>query len=149
MAAGHDAREAMFNGQRSDGSHVRRPISPHLQSYDMLQMTSALSISHRITGVAWTVGLIYMVWWLAAAASGPRAFGWVQWFSGSFLGVIVLAGLTVVAWFHTLNGIRHLVWDYGRGYDIPATYRSGRMVLIGTAVLTVVTWIVALVAWLR
>lgn len=149
MASGQDAREAMFNGRRSDGKPVRRPLSPHLQVYDMLQITSAMSISHRITGCAWVAGLLFMVWWLAAAASGPRAFAWVQWFAGSFVGVIVLMGLTAVAWYHTLNGIRHLLWDAGHGFDIPTTYRTGRLVLIATAALTAVTWIVALVAWIR
>lgn len=147
--AGHDTREAMMKGVRSDGSAVRRPLSPHLQVYDMLQMSSSLSISHRITGVAWSFGLIFMVWWLAAAASGPRALDNAQWFAGSWLGVLVLFGMSGAAWFHTLNGVRHLVWDAGFGYDIPTTYKTGRAVLIGTAVMTVLTWLVAIVAWTR
>lgn len=150
MALGYDAREAMMTGTTSDGRTVRRPISPHLQVYDMLQMTSSLSISHRITGVAWSVGLVFLVWWLAAAAAGPRAFNNAAWFAGTWwLGVPVLIGMTAAAWFHTLNGVRHLMWDAGYGYDIPTTYRTGRAVLIGTAVLTVLTWIVAFVAWAR
>jgi len=134
-------------GRRSDGTPVRRPLSPHLQVYDMLQMTSALSISHRITGVAWSIGSIVMVWWLAAAASGPEAFATVQWFLGSFVGIIFLMGLTATVWFHTLAGIRHLIWDAGHGYDMPSVYRSGWMVLIGTAVLTVLTWLLLLISW--
>ena len=150
MAYGHDAREVMMKGTRSDGGAVRRPISPHLQAYDMLQMTSALSISNRITGVGWAIGLVFLVWWLAAAASGPRAFNTVAWFAGTWwLGVPVLIGMTAAAWFHTLNGVRHLAWDVGYGYDIPSTYRTGRMVLIGTAVMTVLTWLIAFVAWAR
>ncbi len=134
-------------GRRSDGTPVRRPLSPHLQVYDMLQMTSALSISHRITGVVWSFGAAVMVWWLAAAAAGPEAFATVQWFLGSFVGIIFLMGLTATVWFHTLAGIRHLIWDAGYGYDMPSVYRSGWMVLIGTAVLTVLTWLLLLISW--
>jgi succinate dehydrogenase / fumarate reductase cytochrome b subunit len=147
MAGMQDSREATMIGRRSDGTPIRRPLSPHLQIYDMLQMTSAISISHRITGVIWTVGAVVMVWWLVAAASGEAAFGAVQWFLGSFLGILMLMGLTAAAWFHTLSGIRHLVWDSGRGYEIPTVYRTGRAVLIGTAVLTALTWLLLLISW--
>ena len=68
-----DAREAVMVGRRTDGSLVRRPLSPHLQAYDMMQMTSALSITHRITGALWSVGMVFLVWWLVAAASGEEA----------------------------------------------------------------------------
>lgn len=142
-----DPREAGMIGRRSDGTVVRRPLSPHLQAYDMMQMTSALSIMHRITGAAWSAGTLLLVWWLMAAATGEAAFAQVQWFLSSFLGLLVLFGLTVAAWYHTLAGIRHLVWDAGHGFEIPAVYRSGRMVLIGTAALSVLTWILALVFW--
>ena len=67
--------------------------------------------------------------------------------SSSWLGVLGLFGLTAAAWFHTLNGIRHLAWDAGYGFDLPTTYKRGRMVLIATAVLTVLTWLVAIIAW--
>ena len=134
-------------GRRSDGTNVRRPLSPHLQVYDMMQMTSALSISHRITGVAWSIGSIVMVWWLAAAAAGPEAFATVQWFLGSFVGILFLMGLTATVWFHTLAGIRHLAWDAGYGFDLPSVYRSGRMLLVGTAVLTGLTWLLLLISW--
>jgi succinate dehydrogenase cytochrome b subunit len=137
-----DSREATMLGRRSDGSTVRRPLSPHLQVYDMLQLTSALSISGRITGAAWVLGLVVLVWWLVAAASGPSAFAQVQWFLSSWLGLLGLFGMTAAAWFHTLNGVRHLFWDAGYGYDIPTTYRSGHMVLVGTVVLTLLTWII-------
>ncbi len=147
MSSTQDANDATMLGRRTDGTQVRRPLSPHLQVYDMMQMTSALSISHRATGIAWTFGAVLMVWWLVAAASGPVAFGWVQWFLGSFLGILALMGLTAAAWFHTLAGIRHLVWDAGYGYDIQTTYKSGRMVLVGTAVLTALTWLALLLSW--
>ena len=147
MAQSHDAREATMIGRRTDGSIVRRPLSPHLQVYDMLQMTSFTSILHRITGSAWSFGLLFFVWWLGAAAAGPEAYARLQWFMGSFVGVILLFGLTAVVWYHTLAGLRHLWWDAGYGYDIPTTYRTGWMTIIGTGVMTVLTWIVAVIAW--
>lgn len=150
MAGMQDSREAAMIGRRSDGTPVRRPLSPHLQVYDMLQMTSALSITHRITGVIWSLGAAVMVWWLVAASAWtPGPFAAVQWFLGSVLGILLLMGLTAAAWFHTLAGIRHLVWDSGRGYDIPTVYRSGRAVLVGTAALTGLTWLLLLISWLR
>lgn len=142
-----DPREAGFVGRRSDGTLIRRPLSPHLQVYDMAQMTSALSIMHRITGALWSAGTVLLVWWLMAAATGEGAFAAVQWFLSSFLGLILLFGLTAAAWYHTLAGIRHLVWDAGRGFDMPSVYATGRMVLIGTAALTVLTWVLLILFW--
>lgn len=142
-----DPREAGMIARRSDGTIIRRPLSPHLQAYDMMQMTSALSIMHRITGAAWSVGTLLLVWWLMAAATGEGAFSTVQWFMSSILGLLVLFGLTVAAWYHTLAGIRHLVWDAGMGFEIPAVYRSGWLVLIGTAAMTILTWILVFVFW--
>ena len=146
MSIMQDSREATMVGRRSDGSTTRRPLSPHLQVYDMLQLTSALSIAGRITGAAWALGLVLLVWWLVAAASGPSAFAQVQWFMSSWLGLLGLFGMTAAAWYHTLNGVRHLAWDAGYGYDIPTTYRSGRLVLVGTVVLTLLTWVIVGIA---
>lgn len=142
-----DPREAGMVGRRTDGTLVRRPLSPHLQAYDMMQMTSALSILHRITGAAWAAGTVLLVWWLLAAAAGPEAFAAVQWFLSSILGLLVLFGLTVAAWYHTLAGIRHLAWDAGYGFELAQAFRSGRAVLAGTALLSVLTWILVFLAW--
>ena len=147
MSTPPDAREAGMIGRRTDGTLIRRPLSPHLQSYDMLQMTSALSIMHRITGVAWSVGTVLLVWWLLAAATGESAFGRVQWFMGSILGLLALFGLTAATWYHTLAGVRHIMWDWGFGFELPMMYRTGRAVLIGTAVLTVLTWVLVVAYW--
>jgi succinate dehydrogenase / fumarate reductase cytochrome b subunit len=143
-----DTREAVMVGRRSDGSLVRRPLSPHLQVYDMMQVTSALSITHRITGTAWSIGMVLLVWWLVAAAAGEDSFNGVQWFFGSFFGVVGLMALTAIAWYHTLAGLRHLYWDSGRGYDLPTTYMTGRAVLLGTAALTALTWLIMLISWI-
>ena len=147
MAGPHDARRALFHGKRSDGTTVLRPLSPHLQVYDMLQMSSATSIMNRATGVGWSFGLVFLVWWLAAAASGPVAYDRAAWFLGSFLGIPILFGMTAAAWYHTIAGVRHLVWDLGYGYDIPTMYRTGWATVIATGVMTALTWIVAIIAW--
>jgi len=147
MSIMQDSREATMIGRRSDGTPVRRPLSPHMQVYDMLQMTSALSMGGRITGVVWSAGLLFLVWWLVAAAAGAEAFARVQWLASSVIGLLFLFGVSAAAWFHALNGIRHLAWDAGWGFDIPTTYRTGRWVLIGTAVATLLTWIIAIIAW--
>ena len=133
-------------GRRSDGTLTRRPLSPHLQVYDMTQMTSLLSILHRISGVAWCGGLMLLVWWLVAAGTGQSAFATAQWVFGSFLGWVVLFGLTVAAWYHTLAGIRHLFWDAGKGFDLPTVYASGYTVLGASVVLTLLTWAYVLAA---
>lgn len=134
-------------GRRTDGTPVRRPLSPHLQVYDMVQITSGISIANRITGVLWSIGLVFLVWWLAAAASGPAAFAWAQWFFSSFLGLLMLFGLTAVAWFHTFGGLRHLMWDAGHGFDLPTTMRTGKAMLVATGVATLLTWFIVIIAW--
>ena len=125
---------------------ANRPLSPHLQVYKP-QLTSMLSISHRATGIALSVGTLYLVWQLLAAASGPDAYEIFQRFAGSWLGLLVLLGWSASLFYHLLNGIRHLVWDAGYGFTLEATYKSGRWVMIGTVVLTVVAWVAGLGAW--
>jgi succinate dehydrogenase / fumarate reductase cytochrome b subunit len=142
-----DAREALMVGRRTDGTRVNRPLSPHLQVYDLVQMTSGMSVVSRNTGIAWTLGMVFLVWWLVAAAAGPEAFAKAQWFFGSFLGVIVLGGLTAVAWFHTFAGLRHLYWDLGHGYHLPEVMKTGWAALIASGVMTALTWLVALIYW--
>ena len=90
-----DTREATYAGRRTDGTAIRRPISPHLQVYDMLQMTSALSIMHRITGTILGAGTVLLVWWLAAAATGPEAYARVAWFIGSPVGYLLMFAWTL------------------------------------------------------
>jgi succinate dehydrogenase / fumarate reductase cytochrome b subunit len=140
-----DTREATYAGRRTDGAPVWRPISPHLQAYDMLQMSSALSIMHRITGVILGAGTLLLVWWLAAAATGPSAYASVAWFIGSPVGYLLMFGWTAALFYHLLNGIRHLAWDLGYGFAIPAMYASGWATLAGTGVLTVLAWIIYLI----
>jgi succinate dehydrogenase / fumarate reductase cytochrome b subunit len=125
---------------------VNRPLSPHLQVYRW-PISMALSISHRATGIALGVGCLVLTWWLVAAATSEAAFGAVQWFLGSWLGVLLLLGWTATLVFHFFAGIRHLVWDVGYGFDAPIYNRSGWAVVTATAVCTVLIWIVGLAAW--
>ena len=125
---------------------ANRPLSPHLQVYKP-QLTSVLSISHRAAGIALSVGSLYLVWQLLAAASGPDAYAVFQGFAGSWLGILVLFGWSISLFYHLANGIRHLFWDAGYGFTLDATYKSGRWVLIATAVLTIVAWVAGLSSW--
>ena len=126
--------------------HPSRPLSPHLQIYRP-QLTSVLSISHRISGMALSLGALLFVWQLLAAAAGPLAFEGFQNMIGSWPGLVLLVAWSAAFYFHLANGIRHLAWDAGYGFDLPTTYRSGVAVLIATAALTAVTWIAVLIVW--
>ena len=119
---------------------TNRPISPHLQVYKP-QLTSVLSILHRITGVALAVGTILLVYWLIAAASGPEAFASAEALIGSWLGRILLFGWTFALYFHLTNGIRHLFWDAGFGFELKTVYASGWTVVALAAVLTLVSFV--------
>jgi succinate dehydrogenase / fumarate reductase cytochrome b subunit len=126
--------------------NASRPLSPHLQVYRP-QITSVLSISHRITGVALSVGTLLLVWWLVAAATGPEAYENAQEFIGSWFGLLLMFGWTFCFWYHFCNGIRHLVWDTGHGFELPQVYLGGYIVVGASIGLTLLTWIVALIVW--
>ncbi len=120
-----------------------RPLSPHLQIYRW-QLTSVLSILHRATGVALSVGTLMLVWWLVAAATGPAAYATARGFIGSWLGLLLLLGWTFALFFHLCNGIRHLFWDAGQGFELKTVYASGWAVVAGSGALTVLAWIAGL-----
>lgn len=120
-----------------------RPLSPHLQIYK-LPLLALMSISHRITGVALAVGTLLLAYWLGSAAYGPEAYNNAQSFIGSPIGYLLLFGWTVALFYHLCNGIRHLLWDAGWGFELKQAFQSGYVVLGATAVLTVVTWIIGL-----
>jgi succinate dehydrogenase / fumarate reductase cytochrome b subunit len=122
---------------------VHRPLSPHLQVY-RLQLTSALSILHRGTGIALSVGALYLATWVIFAAASPKTYAMFQDFNMSILGRIVLGGWLFCAFYHLANGIRHLFWDAGYGFEIKDAYRSGWIVVAASAVATIVSWIVGL-----
>lgn len=117
-----------------------RPLSPHLQIYKP-QLTSMMSIFHRATGAALALGLLLLVCWLSAAASGIDAYNAVRDFLGSTLGHVLLFGWSWALFYHLCNGIRHLFWDMGFGFKLKNAYMSGYAVLFMSAALTVATWL--------
>jgi succinate dehydrogenase / fumarate reductase cytochrome b subunit len=119
---------------------TQRPLSPHLGVYKFMY-TMSLSILHRITGCVATVGFIAFVWWLMALASGPEAYAAAMRCLGSPLGKLLLVGFTFSFIYHFCNGIRHLVWDTGRGLERAQARRSGAVVILAALIFTaVVVW---------
>ena len=119
-----------------------RPLSPHLQVYRW-QITMTMSILHRVTGVAITVGAFGLAWWLMAVAAGDETYRDAAECLASPLGLVALAGFSLSLVYHLLNGIRHLSWDAGWGFEIPQFYASGWTVAILTVVLTALVWFAA------
>jgi succinate dehydrogenase / fumarate reductase cytochrome b subunit len=121
-----------------------RPLSPHLQVYKP-QITSSLSILHRITGVALAAGLLVLALWLGSAAYGAKSFDAVQAFLGSAFGRLLIFGWSVALFFHLANGIRHLAWDFGYGFANEHVTKSGYAVIAATLVMTLAAWAAALI----
>jgi succinate dehydrogenase / fumarate reductase cytochrome b subunit len=143
-----DVREALFVGRNTEGKPVRRPISPFmLGSGYKPQMSSMTSIVHRITGCALGLGTLLLTLWLVCAASGDGAFSVIQAFLASWIGVLILIGFSAAMFYHFCNGIRHLGWDAGRGFELPTMHRTGWTVIGATVVLTVVFWVIAFLVW--
>ena len=115
----------------------QRPLSPHLGVYKFMY-TMSLSILHRITGCAAAVGFLLFVWWLMALASGPAAYASAMGALGSPLAKLLLVGFTFSFVYHFCNGIRHLVWDTGRGLERAQARRSGTVVVVAALLLTAV-----------
>lgn len=125
---------------------ANRPLSPHLQIYRW-KMTMAMSIAQRVTGGALYFGTLLLAWWLVALAAGPGPFAFANWVLGSWLGLIVLFGYSWALIQHMLGGFRHFIWDFGYGLGKPARDQLAWANLVGSIVLTVLLWAIAL--WLR
>ncbi|MGI3210808.1 succinate dehydrogenase, cytochrome b556 subunit [Roseovarius tibetensis] len=117
---------------------VERPLSPHLQIYRP-QLTSITSILTRITGNALVVASVMIVWWLLAAATSDAYFTVADAVLTSWFGDLVLTLSLWAIWYHYLAGLRHLVWDAGKGLDLPTAEMMGWGCIIGSVVLTVIT----------
>ena len=120
---------------------VARPLSPHLQIYRPM-LTMMMSIMHRATGVALYFGVILLVWWFSAAAASDDYFNMVQGFFGHWFGKLVLFGFTWALVHHMLGGLRHLLWDTGRGFDLKTVEWMARANLAGSIVITILLWII-------
>lgn len=118
-----------------------RPLSPHLQIYRPM-LTMMMSIMHRITGVGLYFGIVLLVWWLTAASFSDGYYDLVQGFFGHWFGRLLLFGFTWALIHHALGGLRHLLWDTGRGFDLKLIEWLARANLAGSIVLTLLLWII-------
>ncbi|MCR4297259.1 MAG: succinate dehydrogenase, cytochrome b556 subunit [Gallionella sp.] len=117
-----------------------RPLSPHLQIYKV-ELPMLLSGLHRITGIALSVGSILLVAWILSAVHSAEAFAGMNRFLGGFIGQFVLFGWTFSLIYHSVSGIRHLIWDTGRLLEVKQIYSSSKIVVAITIVLTLLAWI--------
>ena len=125
----------------ADVNRGNRPLSPHLQIYRP-QLTSMTSILTRITGNALLIGALLIVWWFLAASTGPEAFATANAVITSWFGDLVMFGSLWALWYHSLSGVRHLIWDTGRGLEIETAEKLGWAIIGGSVVLTILTVIV-------
>ena len=126
----------------ADVNRGNRPLSPHLTIYRP-QMTSISSIFVRITGNALLAATLLLIAWLLAASTSMAAFEWIQSVITSWFGDMVFLLSLWALWYHMLGGLRHLIWDTGRGLELKTAERMGWMMIIGSLMLTVftVTWL--------
>jgi succinate dehydrogenase / fumarate reductase cytochrome b subunit len=120
----------------------QRPLSPNIQIYRP-QLTSVLSIVHRVTGVLLSIAAIGLVIWLLAAATGPQAYGVVQAALGSWMGQVILFVCTLAFFLHLFGGIRHLVWDTVHGFELQTIYISGWTTVAASVVATATAWVIS------
>lgn len=130
----------MINSANTPPDHgAVPPLSPHLSVYKP-QLTSILSILHRLTGVALTAGMLLISCWLLAAMAGPAYFNYAHALFNSWIGQTLLFCWSWAAFYHIANGIRHLCWDLGLGFSLKATYQSGALIVISSLILTLFLW---------
>jgi len=120
---------------------LKNPLSPHLQIYRW-QISSLLSIIHRITGILNLLGLIFISAWISSAGIGENLFEYFSVFLKSFIGKFILIGFTWSMSYHLLSGIRHFFWDLGYGYEIKTANISGVIVIVSSLLLTVFLWLI-------
>ncbi|MCF6302874.1 MAG: succinate dehydrogenase, cytochrome b556 subunit [Devosiaceae bacterium] len=120
--------------------NTNRPLSPHLEIYQF-SLTMALSILHRITGVALYLGTGLLAWWLIAAAMGPDQLDFVNFVLGSWFGQLVLLGFTWALFHHMLGGIKHFIWDTGSGLESENRQLLSWINIFGGLALTGLAWV--------
>lgn len=130
-----------FEGVSVSTTTRQRPLSPFLSVYRW-QYTMALSILHRVTGCALSVGLLLFVYWLVAAATGRKAYDRAEEFLGHPVVLILLIGFSFAFFYHLLNGARHLTWDTGHGLERKAARVSGWITFLGAIAATALYWVV-------
>ena len=122
-------------------NNSKNPLSPHLQIYRW-QISSLISIIHRITGILNFLGLIFISVWISSAGISENSFEYFSVFLKSFIGRFILIGFTWSMSYHLLSGIRHVFWDLGYGYEIKTANFSGILVILCSLILTIVLWII-------
>ena len=122
----------------ADVNRGNRPLSPHLQ-ISRPQLNSVTSILTRITGNALILGAVLVVWWLLAASYGGEYFATADMVLTSFIGDLIMLGSVWALWYHLLAGLRHLIWDTGRGLDLATADKLGWAVVGGSVLLTLFT----------
>jgi succinate dehydrogenase / fumarate reductase cytochrome b subunit len=123
-------------------ARAARPLSPHLQIYRPT-LTMMMSIVHRLTGIALYFGTMLLAWWLMAA-SGPNGYAKFEWFISTWIGELLLFGFTFALIHHMLGGIRHLIWDTGRGFGPNEREWLTAANLVGSIAITIILWIIGL-----
>lgn len=136
------SEDGIIMADNADSTTVSRPLSPHLGIY-RFPLSAVLSISHRISGVALSAGLLVLVLWLWGAAYAPKLYDVIDRFLEGFLGQAVLCLWSFALFFHLCSGIRHLFWDIGKGFDLATTHRTDKFVIIGSLALTAAAWILS------
>ena len=129
---------------RSLGKPKARPLSPHMQIWRWT-ITMAASITHRVTGGALAGGMLFLVWWLIAAASGPDAYAVFATVAAHPIGQVILFGLLWSLAFHLLNGIRHLAWDLGYGFNMPTARLTAALVYGLSVLIAIGTFAIGLI----
>ena len=122
-------------------ANSKHPISPHLQIY-RLPLTALLSITHRITGVILSVGCLILVWILAAAADSAAAYEVFLPHLSAWYGQLFLVGFVFSLYLHFCNGVRHLVWDAGYGFELETVNLTAKIAIVVAVVLTGLTWLI-------
>jgi succinate dehydrogenase / fumarate reductase, cytochrome b subunit len=129
-------------GMTEAKARVERPLSPFMIGpYYRAQLTSMLSITHRATGVGLSLGTLLIAWWLLAAAAGPEAYATFHRHAAAWYGQLLLIAWTWALMFHLCNGIRHLVWDAGYGFEMKWVYFGGYLAVAASLILTVLVWV--------
>ncbi len=119
------------------------PLSPHLQVY-RLPLTALISITHRATGCVLGIGAVLFVLLLVVAADGPESYQIVQLHLSTWYGKLFLIGFSFALYIHLCNGVRHLFWDIGWGFELETADLTSKLVIVGAIVLTAITWFFAL-----
>jgi len=121
--------------------HNNNPLSPHLQIYSW-QISSLLSIAHRIVGVINIIAITLICMWVSSLLFGETSYESTKSFLNSFFGKFILISLCWTFSFHILNEIRHLVWDAGYGFDLKVANITGALAFFGSFVLTILFYLI-------